>query len=137
MEFLYSPTKDSFYPAEYKEDYKKNNNWPSDLVQVSNADFKTFSLGKPPLGSKRAYINGSLLWVEKQITSEQMLIMETAWCQTEIARADDYINRIQDGEAGIGTVTEWRNYRKKLRTWASSNDVLDKSKRPIAPYIKE
>ena len=138
MEFLYSPTTNSFYPAEYEKDYKKNNNWPSDLVQVSYEDFKTFALDKPPLGMRRGYNKSGFVWLEVQLTPDQLLAMELDWCRKELTRADGCINRAQDGESGVGTISDWRNYRKNLRLWAEMTSPPDqKSKRPSAPDSKD
>ena len=52
----------------------------------------------------------------------------------ELARADIMLNRVQDGETGIGTQKAWRAYRVSLRDWPSTESFpLDA---PVAPDVK-
>jgi hypothetical protein len=53
---------------------------------------------------------------------------------TELTRADIMLNRVQDGETGIGTQKAWRAYRVSLRDWPSTESFpLDA---PVAPDVK-
>lgn len=50
---------------------------------------------------------------------------------SELARADIMLNRVQDGETGLGTQKAWRAYRVALRNWPDSESFpLDA---PVAP----
>jgi hypothetical protein len=52
----------------------------------------------------------------------------------ELTRADIMLNRVQDGETGIGTQKAWRAYRVSLRDWPSTESFpLDA---PVAPDAK-
>jgi len=63
---------------------------------------------------------------------EQLTVMERAWRNAELERADIELNKVQDG-MGTGTVTAWREYRCNLRNWPENQDFPDSSKRPVAP----
>lgn len=49
----------------------------------------------------------------------------------ELARADVMLNRVQDGEKGIGTQKAWREYRIALRQWPDTEDFP--ATPPVAP----
>lgn len=49
----------------------------------------------------------------------------------ELARADIMLNRVQDGETGIGTQKAWRAYRVCLRNWPSTKAFPEVF--PVAP----
>lgn len=53
---------------------------------------------------------------------------------SELSRADIMLNRVQDGETGIGTQKAWRAYRVELRNWPDTESFpLDA---PVAPDVK-
>lgn len=58
---------------------------------------------------------------------------ERTWRDLELNRSDVQISKIQDGVTGLGTVTEWRKYRVKLRSWPESDDFPNIEHRPVAP----
>lgn len=59
---------------------------------------------------------------------------ERLWRDAELISADYELNKVQDGDINsIGSVGDWRTYRKLLRAWPESEDFPDTSKRPQAP----
>lgn len=70
-----------------------------------------------------------------QPTTEQLADEARLWRDSELARADIELNKVQDG-MGIGTVTQWRSYRVALRNWPST-DGWPESTKPVAPDYKE
>lgn len=59
---------------------------------------------------------------------------EISWRNNELVRADYELNKVQDADPkAVGTVGDWRVYRKALRQWPESSDFPDKNKRPIPP----
>jgi hypothetical protein len=50
----------------------------------------------------------------------------------ELNRADIMLNRVQDGEKGIGTQKAWREYRVALRNWPDTEDFP--ATPPVAPF---
>lgn len=57
---------------------------------------------------------------------------EKSWRDSELARADIELNKVQDG-VGTGTVAEWRKYRIALRDWPESPNFPELGSRPVAP----
>lgn len=58
--------------------------------------------------------------------------LERDWRDKELTRADIELNKAQDGD-GIGSVKSWRDYRKSLRAWPTSEYFPSAEFRPIAP----
>lgn len=56
---------------------------------------------------------------------------ERQWRDSELARADIQLMKVEDGMKGIGTQTKWRNYRIALREYPASADFPNV--RPVAP----
>lgn len=54
-----------------------------------------------------------------------------AWRNAELNRADVILNRIQDGETGLGTQKVWRAYRVALRNWPDTESFPNEA--PVAP----
>lgn len=52
----------------------------------------------------------------------------------ELSRADIMLNRVQDGETGLGTQKAWRAYRMALRNWPDTEDFPEVM--PVAPDAK-
>lgn len=55
-----------------------------------------------------------------------------AWRDTELARADVCLLKAEDGD-GVGTVSEWREYRKALRAWPEAEGFPADSSKPKSP----
>ena len=85
-----------------------------------------------------------LAWIEEGNTpepevSQLELSIEAAsaardYRDAELARADIMLNRVQDGETGIGTQKAWRAYRVLLRDWPSTESFPADA--PVAPDTK-
>lgn len=56
---------------------------------------------------------------------------ERDWRNTELARADIQLLKVQDGMTGLGTQKAWRDYRVALRDYPASEDFM--IVRPVAP----
>ena len=68
-------------------------------------------------------------------TVEELAVIARAWRDSELARADVELNKVQDG-MGVGTVTQWRAYRVALRNWPTT-DGWPESTKPVSPDYKE
>lgn len=78
----------------------------------------------------------------KPTTAEQGLIdnsrAERIWRNSELVVADIELNKVQDSDTNaVGTVSQWREYRKALRAWPEHSEFPDKAYRPVSPLIKE
>jgi hypothetical protein len=137
--YYYSQITNSFYPKEFKKNYVLAGSWPTDAILVSYESFKIFS-GSPPHGMSRGSgIDGYPCWVEKANTTEsENRNIETSWVSQEMLRVRDEIEKLQDSDSSAnGTISDWRVYRKSLRSWAEHHNFPNKEFRPKAPDFKE
>lgn len=136
MKYFFSPSTKAFYPEEFIPDYKNANTLPSDIVEVSQSDFKKFSLTPPPEGMSRQYENGTLTWKQNEINLDVLKAAELGWIEVELARARDELEKVQDSDPKArGSVSEWRDYRRMLRAWPEKEDFPSLEARPVAPDI--
>lgn len=138
MKYYYSPSQDSFFVDEFKSVYVKNGTWPSDCVNISYETFSEFSLQTPPAGKRRKFVDGSLVWIINSATPESLISDERIWRDESLRRADVELYKVQDGDQkAVGSVSQWREYRKALRVWPEQVDFPNKEFRPKAPDFKE
>ena len=72
----------------------------------------------------------------KSLRAEEL--QELVWRDAQLSFADHELNKVQDSDPkAIGTVGEWRTYRKELRNWPEDSNFPDKQKRPVSPDMKE
>jgi hypothetical protein len=130
---IYSPEQDKFYAPEFKESYVNSSSWPNDGIDVSREVFQEFSATKD--GYSRKFENGVFRWVEAALRPEDLANVERFWRDSELNRADEELNKVQDSDPkSVGTVTEWRQYRKDLRAWPDNSNFPDKNFRPQSPH---
>jgi hypothetical protein len=138
MNYFYSPLKDSFFPGEFKPDYLKHGTWPDDAVEVSPENFKKYALGMIPAGKTRKYSGGTFSWVEREDTQSQedKVRSENYWMSCEVSRVRDELEKVQDSDTqAVGTVSQWREYRKALRVWPDHKEFPNTEFRPVAPDV--
>lgn len=134
MKYYYSPKQDAIYPGEYKEHYKRVNSWPADATEISVAIFEEFSLSTPPEGYKRGWDGVCLVWRPVYKSPLDLPKEERVWRNAELIRADIVLNKVQDSDPkAVGSVSDWRNYRKSLRAWPEHQDFPKTEFRPKAP----
>ena len=105
---------------------------PSDAVEIA-AELYTFLIEEQSSGKTiTADENGYPACADPVITPEQLACIERAWRDSELDRADIGLNKVRDG-MGVGTVTQWREYRCALRDWPENEFFPDSAKRPVAP----
>lgn len=91
-------------------------------IAEDNTDYATYSV-----------------WLSEGNTPEPMdgpdptiaAIKARAYRNEELARADVILNRLQDGEKGLGTQKAWRDYRVALRNWPDTESFPTEA--PVAP----
>lgn len=74
MDYYFSPSNRSFYPAKLKAQYESSGSWPSDAVVAMDGEFDTFTQ-LPPDGKVLGDDNGRPAWVnyEAPPLSEEMI----------------------------------------------------------------
>lgn len=72
---------------------------------------------------------------QDRIPSPQELnIVELSWLDVELIRASNELDKVQDSDPkSVGSVSDWRNYRKALRSWPEALSFPNKEFRPKAP----
>lgn len=135
MKIFYSKKTNTFFPEELKKIYDASNSWPLDVLEVSIDTYNEFALGTAPEGKiRRAGEDGLPYWEDVLITNEALDQIEKTWVKEELERAAEELNKVQDSDPkGVGSVSDWRAYRRALRAWSESLDYPNKNKRPLAP----
>jgi len=134
MNIYFSPASLTFHPEEFKKDYEKAGTWPKDAVLITYADFKKYSLTAKPFGYKLGESEGFPSWVEDTTSAPQSHSLERQWRDSELTRADIEIYKVQDSDPkAVGSVSDWRSYRKTLRYWPENQNFPNKEFRPNAP----
>lgn len=66
--------------------------------------------------------------------STNLEVQERVWRDKELLRADIELYKVQDSDPkAVGSVAQWREYRKALRSYPESEGFPNKDKRPVAP----
>lgn len=133
----FSPMKFGFYQEALKSDYLQNNSWPDDLVEISDKDYIKFALNPVPQG-KTLVFRDKLLLEDTQPTDSLIVSNEVKWVESELIRVRTELEKVQDSDPrAVGTVAQWRDYRKNLRVWVESIVPQNSDSRPKAPDFKE
>lgn len=132
---LYSPSTNSFYDPELKDRYEASDSLPSDVKEVEDQVFLDYGLSTPPTGKvRKSDVEGNPIWADAPPPSKEKLIqLEKNWISEELARATEELEKVQDADPkAVGTVADWRTYRKALRAYLES-DPLSADVRPVSP----
>lgn len=132
---FFSPQTLCFYPQEFEKLYRKNNNWPGDLVEVPESVYREFALDEAPSGKIKSLGDDNLpCWITLEPNLESRVKLELDWIESEMLFIRDEIEKLQDSDSSsVGTVAGWRAYRKVLRAWDKASEFPDKSFRPVQP----
>lgn len=134
MKVYFSPSKLSFYPEEFMDDYKKAGTWADDAFLIPYSYFTKFALNQAPKNKELGCVGGFPEWVDVELTNSDIEMSERLWRNSELIRADLELNKVQDSDPkSIGSVSQWREYRKALRAWPESPYFPSKDKRPVSP----
>jgi hypothetical protein len=89
-----------------------------------------------PMDGERPSLSSVALEDGTWSSSQCEAIAERLWRDSELARADIQLLKVQDGATKYGTQKAWREYRNALRDWPESEDFPSTEYRPIAPDSK-
>lgn len=104
----FSPSELAFYLPQLEKQYKSNKGWPSDLIDLTDDEIKTFVKSPVPENMElSATKEGRPIFVEASPpTKEELAAIETSWRDNELVKV---INRIDQYEKD-------QNYPEELRT---------------------
>lgn len=104
----FSPSQLAFYLPKLEAPYIRNNNWPDDLIDLTNDEITTFVKLSPPKGMKLGVNEvGRPYFVEIALpTKQEQVAIEKSWRDGEL---DKVLNRIDQYEKD-------QNYPVELRT---------------------
>lgn len=130
--YYFSAETLGFYPESMKPRYEATGTWPGDTKLCTNEQYLTYSKNPPEGKTRGAGDNGLPRWIDVILTPDELAIIERAWRDGELQRADIEVFKAED-TAGAFNAEDWRLYRKNLRSWPDSVDFPDSTKRPAAP----
>lgn len=84
------------------------------------------------------FVDGVFHYQDRTPSSQELSIVEMSWLDVELIRAGNELDKVQDSDPkSVGSVSDWRSYRKALRSWPEHKDFPSKDFRPISPDFKE
>lgn len=133
MKYFYSNNSKGFYVEEFFPDYVAAGTLPDDLVELTESDYRKaqeiLNAGHPIHVSPHGVRKGNL-----QVNPKDAEEDERGWRNMELARADIELFKVQDSDPkAVGSVADWRQYRKELRAWPEHEGFPSKANRPKAP----
>ena len=129
--FLYSAETRGFY-------IKGLNNIPPDVVEVSRELYDELFAAQSKGSAIVPNDSGYPVSVQiPEIDTDQVSI-ENSWILTELERIRNELEKVQDSDPkAVGTVSQWREYRKLIRAWCENEKFPNKDFRPKSPDFKE
>ena len=103
---------------------------PEDAVSISLELYLSLLEGESK-GKTIAVENGFPKLIDR-VEKDNTQVLEKVWAESELIRARDELEKVQDADPkAIGTVGQWRDYRKALRSYIEANkDVAAPENRP-------
>ncbi|MBS9429055.1 MULTISPECIES: tail fiber assembly protein [Photorhabdus] len=121
--YYYSPKRDNFYPAEFKQDYIDAGSFPDDVIEVSNDIYQEYAANNAPEGKYRiAGKNGLPEWADiPPPTKEELQQQAKLQKQQLIAEATNQIAPLQDAmdlnmanDEEKAQLVAWKKYQISL-----------------------
>ncbi len=132
MKVYFDPVSMGFYTTEYFKTF------PVNSVEISSDLYEELLSGESQGLQISCGEGGTPFLKEPEVDLEFLVIQENAWVKEELSFASDELEKVQDSDTkATGTVAQWREYRKALRSWPEHKDFPNKESRPVSPLIKE
>lgn len=122
MDYRFCSVTNAFYPFALINEYKKENIWPENSVDVDECVFIKYS-GLPPAGKVRgSTTDGMPTWIDvPPPTHAELVAIAEQRVKTLLAEATIIIGPLADAQAGgyiddndVPRLTEWQRYRYRL-----------------------
>ncbi|RRO04519.1 tail fiber assembly protein [Pectobacterium aquaticum] len=141
MQYVYSASKNSFYPVDLKGRYQNAGTWPDDGVMVDESVFTEFSAKTAPFGMSRVAGNDGLPYWDKMppVSIPEMVQAAEQQKARLLMSANAAILPLADAvDLGIATDEEqlllaaWKTYRVMLsRIDVSTVPYIDWPEAPV------
>lgn len=110
-----------------------NKTLPKDAIKLTEQQYQNLLI-KQVEGFEVKVVDGVVLSLIPPQDQEYLKLSERFWRDLEIKRADIELYKVQDSDSKcFGSVSDWRNYRKSLRSWPEQPNFPNKEFRPVAP----
>ncbi len=108
---------------------------PSGSVEITQEQYKALLDGQSQGKQIGSDENGNpILVAPPAITQTQLIYKERVWRDGELMRSDIELNKVQDADSkAVGSVSDWRSYRKALRALPEHPLFPAIEARPVAP----
>lgn len=128
MKYYFRPKSLDFYLSGF------HTTIPEDVVEVTTKDFLTYGVGIAPVGMTRHWDGEKITWKQEVHPESELYKKERDWRNSELLRSDIELNKVQDSDPkAVGTVSDWRAYRKALRAWPEHSGFPNTDLRPTSP----
>lgn len=116
----------------YQDDIHKR--IPKTAIEIPDA-LRWKLLTDSSAGAEIVVIDGV---VTTRVVPADLENIERCWRDEQLLKADLELYKVQDADPkAVGTVAEWREYRKLLRAWPENSNFPNKSYRPLMPGNRE
>lgn len=133
MQYAYSQSQNLFYVREWERDY--GDSWPQDCLDVSDEQFREFSVEQAPGKVCSPGIDGLPCWIDvPPPTQDELIAIAAAEKQRLIAAANEFMNGKQwPGKAAIGRLKS--DELSQYNLWLDYLDALEAVDTSSAPDI--
>lgn len=129
MKYYYSSENNGFYTSEIH-----GGKLPKDCQEVSKLAYQELLKGQSQGKQITANEEGLPFLIDPPTVA--LNITERRWRDSELARSDIELYKVQDSDPkSVGSVSQWREHRKALRSWPEHKDFPNKEFRPVAPDV--
>lgn len=127
--YAFSPSRIGFYDYSYEDEYRISGSWPSDLIEVSEIELKSFAGASPDgmvLGSddegKPAWVPAPEKTKEERLSEADALKLNyRVKADSEIAWRQDAVDAETATDDEISDLAAWKKYRVLLMRVDVSN----------------
>ena len=127
--FYYDPESKGFYQTDFHKII------PKTAVEITDK-FRWELINGQSTGKEISFEQGVISLEDKEFKLTEIFSLERDWRDAQLTYADIELNKVQDSDPkAIGSVSDWRAYRKALRAWPEHKDFPNKDKRPVSPDV--
>ena len=127
IKIFFDPVSKGFYQTDI------NKNIPPSSIEVSIKYHQDLLKGQSE-GKQIVVVDDNVTLAERQVDEEGIAFLERIWRGSELLRSDIELYKVQDSDPkSKGSVSDWRSYRKDLRSWPENQNFPNKEFRPKAP----